>query len=587
MTRTKGPAAIAVFWIVAALVFTAAARGADAPDETLVQNGDAEQGTVGETPPSWSPVGDDGKSETKGGFPFETASKGRDSAKAIMIDKPASFQSVSVRQSVPLELTESAHYRYSVWLRGDRDMPASAGLSINTGVRAGISLTLGWTREGSLDVGKEWTEHTLHFYTPAAFDADGKPERIEAQLCIQLSKLGPLYVDDVSFGRMSISPEEKAQIESLKKILNATGALTAPLPLKGGIISRPDGTLLAFTEDYGVRRSTDGGYTWTGKEKLAISDAYDSLSGAIQMQNGDIGIWSVSWRKPMYFWKSTDGAKTWSQRILMGPMGAPYHGNAMIETQSGRLFIGVREGKNFHEGIYEPAGAYGTINGKRVKVEGHGHDPEFCACFAYYSDDGGATWQRSEFDVWVWKDDGLGGMWLADEPNVAELKDGRLVMFLRTTLGRLYQSWSDDRGRRWGIPEPTLLPTGISPCSLERVPDNDYTLKTGRVGDLLIVWNNVSREEVRKGFRRARLCSAVSRDDGKTWEHVRTLVAIGVPPLDKMAQLDPPGMTRADKELGELPLPFGTAAYPDITFHGDHVLVRYYMSFRKPSMSAG
>ncbi|MFH0965920.1 MAG: hypothetical protein V2A58_18125, partial [Planctomycetota bacterium] len=47
------------------------------------------------------------------------------------------------------------------------------------------------------------------------------------------------------------------------------------------------------------------------------------------------------------------------------------------------------------------------------------------------------------------------------------------------------------------------------------------------------------------------------------------------------------GMTRADKELGELPLPFGTAAYPDITFHGDHVLVRYYMSFRKPSMSAG
>jgi len=583
MTLLGSSPATTTFRLMALLLLSGTALAGD----NLLTNGDAEQGTVGEAPPFWRPIGDGGKGETKGRFLFKTVSHGRESAKAIKVDRPAAHEWIAIEQSVPVELAEPHHYRYSVWLRGDRPMPGSADLFIHPLAPAGIGLTLGYAHEMSLDVGTEWTEHTLDFYTPAAFDNDGKPRDIELRLLIQLKKDGPLYIDDVSFERLSVSPQEKAQIESLRKALDAPGVVKAPFSVKGGIIARPDGTLLAFTHDYGLRRSTDGGYTWGAREKLAISDSYHNLSGAIQLRNGDIGIWSESWRKPIYFWKSADGAKTWSERVLMGPTGAPYHGNAMIQLRSGRLVLPVREGRNFHAGVYEPAGAYGTINGKRVKVEGHGHDPEICLCFTHYSDDGGDTWQRSEADVWIWKDNGLGGMWLADEPNIAELKDDRLLMFFRTTLGRIYQSVSDDGGRRWSIPEPTEIPSSISPCSLEAVPANEVTVKTGRAGDLMCVWNNVSRDEVRKGFRRARLCSAISKDDGKTWQHVRTLAAIGVPPLDKMAQLDPPGMTRADKELGELPMPFGIASYPDITFYRDRVLVRYWMIMRKPNLRVG
>lgn len=68
---------------------------------------------------------------------------------------------------------------------------------------------------------------------------------------------------------------------------------------------------------------------------------------------------------------------------------------------------------------------------------------------------------------------------------------------------------------------------------------------------------------------------------------MRTLAAIGVEPLDSLAVLGEPAMTRVNPELGELPMPFGIAGYPDITIHDDQVLVHYYMTFLRPNMSAG
>ncbi|MBG87538.1 MAG: hypothetical protein CMO80_11645 [Verrucomicrobiales bacterium] len=503
------------------------------------------------------------------------------------LDQIAGSESVRIHQSVKVPLREHAHYRFSVQLRAERPISKSVDFYLKTvvppGAFRGTDIDLGWVRTWAQNVGTNWTRFTLDFYPPAVLDSDGKPVEIEVRPTVQLRKPGPLLIGEHSFAPVPVTPSKKAGIAKLRKAISANGAVDAPFSVLGGILPLSDGRLIALRDDFSKRFSTDGGRTWGTATKLAVDDPFDSLSGAIAMSNGDIGIWSVSWEKPIYFWRSSDDGETWSKRITMGPVGAPYHGNCMIELRPrvgekvGRLVIGVRVAKNYHAGIYEPAGAYGTVHGRRIKVEGHGHDPELVSSFAYYSDDGGRSWSRSEEDVFVWKDEGRGGMWLSDEPNVAELRDGRLVMFLRTTLGRIYQSFSHDRGHRWLIPEPTILPTSISPCSLEALPK----------GDLLCVWNNVSRAEVSRGLRRARLCSAISKDNGRSWQHVRTLAAIGVEPLNQMAKLDEPAMTRADKELGELPMPFGYLSYPDITVHGGQVLVHYYMTFVRPSMSAG
>lgn len=207
----------------------------------------------------------------------------------------------------------------------------------------------------------------------------------------------------------------------------------------------------------------------------------------------------------------------------------------------------------------------------------------------YYDDDGGTTWKRSEGDIVIWKDDGFGGMWCCDEPNVVELSDGRLLMVVRTRLGRICQASSPDGGVTWDYPESSDVPTGISPCSLKHILETPYTKEARRAGDLLLVWNNVSADELRRGFRRGRLFSAISRHEGKTWEHGRTLDAAGLPPLDWMAEVSPPGMgTRGNDNLRKLPVSIGAVSHLDIAFAGEkNVLVKHMKVFSNPAIAIG
>ena len=50
-------------------------------------------------------------------------------------------------------------------------------------------------------------------------------------------------------------------------------------------------------------------------------------------------------------------------------------------------------------------------------------------------------------------------------------------------------------------------------------------LRLPGTADLLCIWNQASAEEIRTGFYRSRLSSAISRTSGQTWECFRTLAA--------------------------------------------------------------
>lgn len=145
----------------------------------------------------------------------------------------------------------------------------------------------------------------------------------------------------------------------------------------------------------------------------------------------------------------------------------------------------------------------------------------------YFSDDEGRTWRagRTILDL----PESRRG---AQEPGVVELRDGRLLLWVRTEFGRMYQSFSTDGGETWSPLEPSSVISPLSPQSLKRI---------STTGDLLLVWNN--SEKIRFP-----LSLALSRDEGRSWTFARDL----------------------DDD------PAHTYAYTGIEFLDDRVLFTYY-----------
>ena len=147
----------------------------------------------------------------------------------------------------------------------------------------------------------------------------------------------------------------------------------------------------------------------------------------------------------------------------------------LVQLSTGRLLV--------------PAADHGDI-GKRP------NSPAVC----YLSDDEGKTWRRGPGEV------RLGGIG-CQEPGVVELKDGRVYMIIRNSLGSIYRAISQDGGLTWGEAISTGLTSPVAPATVTRIPTT---------GDLLMIWNNSPK-------RRVPLTAAVSSDEGQTWQHVRNL----------------------------------------------------------------
>lgn len=336
------------------------------------------------------------------------------------------------------------------------------------------------------------------------------------------------------------------------------------------IVKLADGTLLTATG----QRSADGGRSWSGETHFAL-DSRAGLMGMLRLPDGALGCWhsdddslaaalgnaSNHW----YFRRSEDEGATWSAPVTITLDGLTVGlANTMFALADGRLILVT------YSQLLAPmrlwGASWGTYRGLRVKTETEGHFGQMEAVRAYHSDDCGRNWKAC--DGWIvgfregyekWVDNFV-------EACGVELKDGRILLMGRSLVGRVFASESCNRGELFGNAHPTQLMTSDSPGALARLPS----------GDLLFVWNQISREENRRGFRRCRLSSAVSSDDGATWRCFRNIHSISCLSDRRYIPADPVlSPVAGDDEVGGLPDDFELWHYPVINIVNGEVFLSY------------
>lgn len=249
--------------------------------------------------------------------------------------------------------------------------------------------------------------------------------------------------------------------------------------------------------------STDGGRTWEDHRILVENNPGDiniHFPCLLRLKRGDILFYyqrrhELATGAPQlstsYVCWSSDEGETFSTPIEHSVIRKnDMSGNRLLQLSSGRILLGNER----------------TLgNWCEVGEDGVIRDHGVAGCC--YSDDDGASWQQS-----AWVDLPMRG---AMEPRIAELRDGSLLMFMRTQLGAVFQSTSRDGGETWSKPQTTVLTAPESMPGLARIP---------KTGDLFAIWNNgVYDADFDHCGKRTPLTVAISRDDGRTWEHVKDI----------------------------------------------------------------
>lgn len=343
------------------------------------------------------------------------------------------------------------------------------------------------------------------------------------------------------------------------------------------LVELKDGSLLANNG----QRSTDGGLTWS--EPRSFGEGIEGI-GLIRLQSGRLALTGNT----ICF--SEDEGKTWGQSVEIFPkvvagdgtvlFQVHEYGDSMIQLSSGRLIYApyISYNGDHPAFLYEDASSYGTWRGQRYQVEGHGHYPEIYVSIVTYSDDEGKTWKIAKGNqgrknaLMGWFDaegnvTGHRGVTGFGETTAAETADGRVLLFGRPLVNRVVYTTSSDGGETWSAVQPTQLANSISPPRLRRIP---------LTGDLLCIWNQVSREEIQRGYRRGRLSSAISKDGGASWENFKTIeVSEGLEDIDRIAPEYPIKMVRARDDVGPLPDGWSYFHYSNVRFVGDKVFLKY------------
>ena len=297
-------------------------------------------------------------------------------------------------------------------------------------------------------------------------------------------------------------------MEGATQVLSIEPREGNPRNSEGDFIQLRDGRILFvythFTgsaSDFGTahlasRCSNDGGKTWSDKDVVVLSNegGLNTMSvSLLRLKGGAIILFYL--RKDSradcrpYIRFSADEAGTWSEPALCIDTPGYYvvNNDRLVQLTTGRLVM---------------ATARHSLPGEEFKSRGD--------AMCYLSDDGGKTWRRSEtiLEAPPASKSGL------QEPGVIELKDGRLMMLARTDQGCQFRSYSEDGGMTWSPAAPSGIASPVSPATFERIPTT---------GDIVMLWNN--HQNIAEGLKgkRTPFTAAISRDDGKTWEHVKNL----------------------------------------------------------------
>lgn len=285
----------------------------------------------------------------------------------------------------------------------------------------------------------------------------------------------------------------------------------------------------------------------------------------------------------LVFWRSSDGGQTWETPVRITPPGLASHAyqDVLLRTSTGRLVlpvyiaIGQRSGPD--DRVLPASGK--LVNNQWVSTAAHFFDPRLSAVYVCFSDDDGRTWQRNEDGELLILLDWNATFSYVNEPSVTEVEPGRLLMIMRTGLGRLFQSWSDDNGTTWTRPQPTSLAASPAPAQIRRLP----------TGHLLCVWNQESADEVKQGYNRTRISAAVSRNGGSVWEFFQNVESLlegtrvepgPIEPLRPAEYHFPPGLPAPERDTGQVrgAAVHGRWSYPSVCVLPDRVLIAHTYS---------
>jgi hypothetical protein len=158
------------------------------------------------------------------------------------------------------------------------------------------------------------------------------------------------------------------------------------------------------------------------------------------------------------------------------------------------------------------------------------------AC-VFYSDDEGYQWKRSLVPIGPcfkpeWPHEKPRWQNYAIEPTLTEMQDGKIWMLLRTSMDRLYESWSDDHGSSWSDPVPSRFYATLTMPTFFRLKDGRLLLffcSTTPLPEVDRSKDTSIRDEQKSGLwedvftNRDVIHAAISDDDGKTWTGFREL----------------------------------------------------------------